>query len=147
MSNTANRNLAKLSTNAAEYEAAGPWATVLHPLIDEVDAQGGAVKYTAAGPTAVTIKEGNVTIGGSGVTALTLAVPTAGTIASGGDDGRLLRFMAVTAHAHTVTTPANGIDGAHHIATFAAAGDKLELLADNGIWVPVYKTPTNVVIS
>lgn len=83
--------------------------------------------YDTAG--AITEKGGSVVIGGSGATALTLAAPT-----SGSDDGKKLKIVCATAHAHTVTTPSNGLNGNHHIATFAAAGDFLELVAYQGVW-------------
>jgi len=93
----------------------------------------------------------------AGVDAVTLALPKAGAPAPywgslnpggsmapdvpGGDDGRVVRFISAgaAAHAHTVTTPANGIANAKHIATFAglAIGEFIEFIAYNGIWFPL----------
>ena len=71
-----------------------------------------------------------VLINGSGVDAMTLALPIAGA-----QDGLRLHFIyCVTAHAHTVTTPAAGFNGADHVLTFTTAGDFGELVAYNGTW-------------
>lgn len=93
-----------------------------------VGSSGGI--YDTAG--AITEKGGTVLIGGSGVTALTLAAPT-----SGADDGKELTIIAQTTHAHTVTTPAAKINGAHSVLTFAAIGDGVKLVAYGGVWYTV----------
>lgn len=88
---------------------------------------------------------GNWFITGSAIDAVTLALPVSGGGwygASGatfptltGQNGVMLTFVSKTAFAHTITTPANGINGSKHIATFtAAAGNGLTLLADSGVW-------------
>lgn len=59
--------------------------------------------------------------------AITLALPTA--------DGQRCTFQDLTGHAHTVTTPASGVNGASHILTFGGAALQfVELIADNGTW-------------
>jgi len=89
---------------------------------------------TASG--AITIKNGVVLLNGSGVVAATLAAPVSGLQSAGGDDGKLLRIVAQTAHAHTVTTPADKINGGDDTATFAAAvGNACDLLAAGGVWL------------
>jgi hypothetical protein len=78
---------------------------------------------------------GNYAITKSGVAAITLALPTAGSLANGGQDGQKMIFFDTGGHAHTITTPASGINGADHIATFGGAvGDFIELIAYNGVW-------------
>ena len=68
--------------------------------------------------------------------AYTLAAPVAGLPTAGGQDGYILRICAATAFAHVVTTPANGLNGNKHIATFAAAiGNGIELHAKGGLWL------------
>jgi hypothetical protein len=85
---------------------------------------------------AITIKEGSVYLNKGGVLAATLALPTAGAQSAGGDDGKRLRIIAVTAQAHTVTTPAAGYNGASTISTAAGAiGNTMELEARNGTWL------------
>jgi hypothetical protein len=95
---------------------------------------------------AIAIKSGTVIIGSSTARALTLAAPTSGAQPAG-DDGKILKIVAITTHAHTVTTPSNKISPSHSVITFAAALDQAELIAQGGLWYPVYTTPTNVVIS
>jgi hypothetical protein len=49
-----------------------------------------------------------------------------------------MRITTTTAFAHTVTTPANGLDGTLHIATYAAAiGNNVLLEAQGGTWLAV----------
>jgi len=92
------------------------------------------VQYALASG-AITIKEGTVFLTKAGVAAMTLAVPTAGLQSAGGDDGRELVVIDTTGHAHTVTTPASGIDGADHIATFGGTvGQFGTFIAYNGAW-------------
>jgi len=88
---------------------------------------------TAAG--AVSIKPGNVFLNTGTAGAFTLALPTAGSVASGGNDGQEMAFFAEDAEAYTLTTPTSGYNDAHHIATFGgAAGDSITVVAYNGFW-------------
>jgi hypothetical protein len=59
---------------------------------------------------------------------MTLVQPTAN------QDGTRVFITAETAHAHTITTAANGINGAKHVVTFAAQGDGVELEAMATVW-------------
>jgi hypothetical protein len=63
--------------------------------------------------------------------AATLALPVAGA-----DDGKILTVISTTAFAHTITTPASGLQpGNLHICTFtAAAGNYCQFTAFNGAW-------------
>lgn len=87
---------------------------------------GTPVTYTTAG--AVPIASGLSLIGGSGVTALTLAAPTAL------QNGVVMSFSVTTAHAHTLTTPSNKINGGKLSVTFAAIGDAITLQASGTVW-------------
>jgi hypothetical protein len=82
---------------------------------------------------AITIKDGFVPLTKAGVAAMTLAAPTATT-----DDGKILRIVATTANAHTVTQASDGFNGggaSKDVATFGGAvGDKLVCIAYQGIW-------------
>lgn len=79
---------------------------------------------------AISIKNGPVIITKGSAAALTLVAPTAGV-----DDGKELHIVSVTAFAHTITTPANKINGNKAVATLGgAAGDNTTLLAYNGVW-------------
>jgi hypothetical protein len=97
---------------------------------------GGTVTATYAAPgvtayttsTAITQKSGTITIGSGGALSMTLAAPAAGT-----DDGKILTVIGLTAHAHTLTVAAN-FDGTNHIATYAAIGNNIVLMALNGAW-------------
>ncbi len=77
---------------------------------------------------AIPVATGVAGIGSAGVLAMTLAQPTAA------QDGTKIFVTAETAYAHTITTPANGINGTKHIVTFAARGDGVVLQALNAVW-------------
>jgi hypothetical protein len=133
--------LSKLSSNSPDIGT-----NLNHNMdFDAIDvAIGGVENKTASG--AINNKEGTVFLNGSGVVAATLALPTAGLPSAGGDDGRRLTIQASTAHAHTVTTPSSGLNGASHVATFGGAvGDTAELVAFNGGWL--VKSLRNVTLS
>jgi hypothetical protein len=83
--------------------------------------------YTASGAIAVGI--GTAVLNAATLLAMTLAAPTAA------QDGTVLQIVAETAKAHTVTTPASGINGASTVLTFAAVGDSVTLQAMNQTWV------------
>lgn len=94
-------------------------------------------KDTASG--AIAIKNGKVWLSAGSALAMTLALPTAGA-----DDFKELLIISDAAQAHTVTTPSNGINGNKHIATFAALGDSITLVALGGVW---YRTNTTTTLS
>jgi len=97
------------------------------------NAGGISQALTASG--AVAVQSGLVTLGGASAQAYTLALPTV--------DGILMKFSVITAHAHTLTTPATGINGAYDTVTFAAAGDAIELQSAGGAWYRVAGAGTN----
>ncbi len=79
----------------------------------------------------IQLKSSTVLIKGSGVLALTLALPT--TLVH---DGMTIRFVSTTASAHTVTTPAVGFNATNSIATFGGAkGDGFEITAAGITWL------------
>lgn len=86
---------------------------------------------TASGAIAVT--SGTVALNGAGAMAMTLATPT-----TPAQDGITLTIVAQTAHAHTVTTAANKINGIYDTVTFAAKGDIVILQSVGGIWIVTY---------
>jgi hypothetical protein len=105
--------------------------------IGALQARSAGAAYTASG--AITQKQGNVVLNGAGALAMTLAAPTATT-----DDYKVLKIQGITAHGHTVTTPSNGLNGSKHIATFANAGDSIELMAYQGVWYVLGTTTTTL---
>jgi hypothetical protein len=115
-------------TNSADTTALLTAALLL------LDSQKNNVQHiTAAG--AIAIKPGTVMLNTGTAGAITLALPTAGLPAAGGNDGQELSIVAVDAEAYTVTTPASGINAVHHVATFGgAAGDSMRLVAYNASW-------------
>jgi hypothetical protein len=119
----------RIAANSPDINAEGTGA------IANLDKAFGYEVDTTAG--AIGIKEGNEFINGGSALAMTLAQPIAGEQSAGGDDGRVLRIISVTAFAHTVTTGASpGLMPSHHILTFAgAAGDFIELIAWDGLWI------------
>jgi len=82
---------------------------------------------------AIGIKQGLAALTKAGGAAMTLAAPTAGT-----DDGKVLRIVATTANAHTVTQTTPGFNNAGtsgDVGTFGGAvGDSLTVIAYNGVW-------------
>ena len=90
---------------------------------------GAGVTYkTASG--AIPLVTGTYALNGAAALAMTLGTPT-----TPAQDGIVLKLVATTAHAHTVTTAANKINGADDTATFAAVGDTVTLESVGGIWI------------
>jgi hypothetical protein len=90
---------------------------------------------SASGAGVISIPSGIVFINSPAAATLTIGTAIPGNPSNGGHDGLLLLILGVSAFAHTVTTPTNGINGNKHIATFgAAAGNYLNLVAFNGSW-------------
>lgn len=103
----------------------------------------GADVYSASG--AITNKKGYAILAPvaspPGALNMTLALPIAGQ-----DDGKTLNLFALGAYAHTVVTPANGVNGnAKTLAFTAAALNQCSLLAYNGVWY--LRNATNVTAS
>jgi len=92
----------------------------------------------ASADGAITATSGTVLITKASAAALTLAAPTAGAISAGGDDGKILRIVSVTAAAHTVTNTSPGFNAAGSggdVATYGAAkGNAMEIQAYQGVW-------------
>lgn len=129
---SANRGLFLMGTNDADFQAKG-YNADLNAALTNLDLSFGVQVMTASG--AINIKEGLVVLNGTGIIAATLALPTAGLPSAGGDDGRELTVKSVSAFAHTVTTPASGINGSKHIATCGGAvTDSQDFAAWNGSW-------------
>jgi len=82
---------------------------------------------TASG--AIPVVTGAYGLGSGAALAMLLATPT------NLQDGTQLFIAAETAHAHTVTTAANKINGNKDTVTFAAVGDCVTLEAMGGIWI------------
>lgn len=113
--------------------------TGVHDAADVLEAALSATEYTAAG--AIAEKQGVVVLKTGTAGAFTLAAPTAGNPAAGGDDGKRLLIVAEDAKAYTVTTPASKINGADDTATFGGAiGDSIELAAFGGVWYAINLT-------
>jgi hypothetical protein len=92
----------------------------------QMPAGGNVSYYVAAG--AIPVAGGTAVINGAAALAMTLAQPTAA------QDGMILFITAETAHAHTITTAASGINGSKHVVTFTNQGDGVELEAINAVW-------------
>jgi hypothetical protein len=114
-------------------------------VVQAFDPAFGIEVDTVAG--AIGIKEGVELIDGSAALAMTLIAPTAGLPAAGGDDGKRLKIIAITAHAHTVKCPTDSINGADDKVTFAAVGDWVELVAHDGVWYATLGGPTPASLS
>lgn len=93
------------------------------------------VEVTASG--AVVPAPGFFPISKAGVAVITLAAPPA--------DGISMDFTDVGGHAHTITTPANLINGGSLTATFnGTVGSSLRLKSWNGVW---YASTAGVTLS
>lgn len=90
---------------------------------------------TASG--ALPVAEGRFILSAASVLAVTVALPNAETVQGVAyQDGTKMEFISSTAEAHTITTPANGINGNKETVTFGGAvGDLVTLVAVNGIWL------------
>jgi len=107
-------------------------AVTLPSTVQVQDNRGpsGFVQVAAGSADAINITARKVVVTATGVDAMTLATPVAGT-----DDGLELTVVSAGAHAHTITTAANKINGADDTATFgAAAGNSITLVAYGGVW-------------
>lgn len=130
MAQTINQNY---SVPANSPDAPTVLGKAANSLQTEIDTTSGAIG----------IKSGRVVLQGAGILAMTLAVPTAGLPSAGGDDFKKLQILSVGAFAHTVSTPAGGLNGNKFRATYAAVGDSIELFAYQGVWYIVAGNTTN----
>jgi hypothetical protein len=106
--------------------------------LDAIDAFGTVENRTTDTSAPIVSKQGAVLLSKATAGSWTLAAPTAGLPAAGGDDGKRLYLIATTAQAHVVTTPASALNGSLHIATWTAAvGNCLELVAFGGVWYKI----------
>lgn len=135
-----NRGFKKVSSSSPDYVgvSGGPWKDI-GDTIDAIDAALGVEIRTTDTLAPIVSKEGTVILAKSSAGAWTLAAPTAGLPSAGGDDGKVLRLVAGTAQAHTVTQTTPGINNggsASDVATYAGAiGNTMELVAYNGEWL------------
>jgi hypothetical protein len=115
-------------------------ATELQIAVQLDEANNFAVtKYSAAGAILPAGGKAYLKTGTAG--AFTLAQPLSGPQNAGGQDGATLRITALDAEAYTVTTAADGINGADDTATFGGAiGDSITLEAFAGVWLAVVLT-------
>jgi hypothetical protein len=133
---------------ALDAIGAGSTATIRVLIVQAV----GVASLSQSGPAtdsvtaaivsgAIAIASGTVTLGSGGALTMTLATP-----ATPADDGKQIFIIAVTAHAHLVTTSANKIvtQGATgDKLTFAAVGDSVLLEAIGGLYYIRDITATN----
>lgn len=142
MTVTANKGLALVPSTSPDYD--DEFGTIHNAAMASLDVDGGVQVVTATGAGAISPIVGKVVITASGAALLTLAQPVAGLPSAGGNDGQQLTIFSTAAHAHTVTTASNGINGAKHVATFAAAQDVIVLTAYNGVWYTVGANTTTL---
>src|ERR1700722_1984189 len=109
------------------------WQARLHQLNDAFTVKDDTNGLNGA---AIVQTQGVLTLGAATALALTLAAPVSGLPENGGQDGQVLRIVASTAQAYTITTPSNVLNGNKHIATFASAvGNGITLVAKAGVWI------------
>lgn len=130
---TTNLGMYQISSSSPDYEGGTSPLALISAALLSLDGKHSVAVASANGAIALT--QGAVVITKGTAAALTLAVPTAGLPAAAGNDGQILRIVSTTAAAHTLTTPANGLNGNRLTATFGAAiGNFIELVAYNGVW-------------
>ena len=106
--------------------SAGDWIVVVVTRQAVFSGDTPVIYFTVGG--ALPVVPGTYILNGAGALAMTLAAPAV--------DGIVIKVLALTAHAHTVTTPANKINGADDTATFASAvGNNVVLESINGLWL------------
>jgi len=131
---TTNLGMSVPTTGCPDYEATNA-VGLLTAAVNKLDnvVLNLEVKTAAA---AITSTIGKVILKAGSAAAITLPLPIAGQPSAGGQDGQEMTVIAADAYAYTVTTPANGINGTKHIATWAAAvGNSVKLVAYNGVWL------------
>ena len=130
---TANLGLNLIPLNSPDYEAGQGAVALMSANFAALDAKSGVEVEAASGAIGITQGIAIITKPGAAA-AMTLAVPTPGLPANGGNDGQTLSVLSTTAFPHTITTPANGINGAKRTLTFTNVSDFAELKAYNGTW-------------
>lgn len=115
-----------IALESQQYVAPGSFACVF-VLGPTAPVYGGSQTFYYAAAGAIAPVSGTHVINGAAALAMTLVAPP--------NDGIDLFIVAETAHAHTVTTPANGIEGLKHVLTYAAEGDGAHLCSAFGVWV------------
>lgn len=107
---------------------------VLTGTTDVIQGGGGSLSSLGSSGGAVPIA-GVSFIKTAGVNATTLAAPVAGNPSQGGNDNLDIVIIDCGGHAHTVTAPANSINGNKHVITFpGTVGAQIKLKALNGVW-------------
>lgn len=121
------QQIVAVALEAQQYVAPGSFACVFVLAALGLTMPGDEVTYIAAAG-AIPVVSGTYVINGAAALAMALAAPTAA------QDGTKLTLIAGTSHAHTVTTPADCIEGTKDTVTFAAAYDICQLEAVNQKW-------------
>ena len=112
----------------------GPGDLLLAQALQTLDARLGTLEEKTT-VTGIVSNLGVVTLEKTSAGAFTLPAPLQGAPGAGGYDGQILNIACITAFAHTVTTPANKLNGSKQTITFtAAAGNSVQLLARGGVW-------------
>lgn len=87
-------------------------------------------RFIADGGT-IAVRRGRYTLVALAVASADTALP----LPTQADNGKMVVIWSEFAHAHVITTPATGINGALHLATFGAAlGNSITLVARNASW-------------
>lgn len=119
-----------LATSASSTTGAGVWVRYRQFGFSIPSFYGVGVVNTYTGDAAIPLRPGVTILAGSSAKNYTLAAPTYA------QNGMVMVFAAGSAQAHTLTV-SGGINGgstATDVATFAALGDSLVLVANNGVW-------------
>jgi len=112
----------------------GPGDLLISQALQALDARLNNVEVKPAA-LAIVSSIGKVMLTKTSAGAYTLPAPLPGLPSVGGYDGQLLNIICISSYAHTVTTPANKINGSKQTITFTAApGNNVQLEAYQGVW-------------
>jgi hypothetical protein len=96
----------------------------------EIAEAEGIQRFVADGGT-IAVQRGRYTLVCLAIASADTALP----LPTQADNGKIVVVWSEFAHAHVITTPATGINGALHLATFGAAlGNSFVAVARNGSW-------------
>ena len=125
---TANLIVPGFPGDKSQADAVADLRALLFPGTDSYQVPKTVTIYTDT--AAIPVKAQTVILNKAGVCAMTLAAPIAVK-----QDGITIRVVSLTAQAHTITTPATGINGNKNTLTFGGAiADGVTLEALNGVW-------------
>jgi hypothetical protein len=122
----AGQSVVAIALESNTYVSPGSFACVF-VLGVAAPTYGGSQTYYYTASGALAPVTGTHVLNGAAALAMTLVAPP--------NDGIDMFIVAQTAHAHTVTTPADGIENLKHVLTYAAEGDSAHICSAAATWM------------